>query len=176
MQIQNVVASINLATKLPLNELLHHLKDSEYEPEQFPALIYRLQEKKGSFLIFQTGKIVCIGSRSIVGAKEAFACLIKQIRKAGIKVPLKYTVKVENIVATDQIANKLELDQIAFALEKSEYEPETFPGIVYRIYDPKASFLLFSSGKIVCAGARTTVEVKKAILKLKKTLRAFHAM
>ncbi|MFH1420361.1 MAG: TATA-box-binding protein [Candidatus Aenigmatarchaeota archaeon] len=176
MQIQNVVASIGLETKLPLNELLHHLKDSEYEPEQFPALIYRLQEKKGSFLIFQTGKIVCIGARSIAGAKEAFAELIKQIKKSGIKVPQKYVVKVENIVATDQIAKKLELDQIAFELEKSEYEPETFPGIVYRIYDPKASFLLFSSGKIVCAGARTTVDVKKAILKLKKTLRAFHAL
>lgn len=177
MQIQNVVASINLATKLPLNELLHHLKDSEYEPEQFPALIYRLSgDVKGSFLIFQTGKIVCIGAKSIVGAKEAFAELLKQIRKAGIKIPRKYTVKVENIVATDRITDALDLDIIAFDLEKSEYEPETFPGIVYRVYDPKASFLLFSSGKIVCAGARTTVEIKKAIRKLKKTLRDLGAL
>ncbi len=177
MQIQNVVSSISLNVKLPLNELLHHLKDSEYEPEQFPALIFRLSgETKGSFLIFQTGKVVCIGAKSIVGSKKAFKELLSLIRKAGVKVPRKYTVKVENIVATDRICDALDLDIIAFDLEKSEYEPETFPGIVYRVYDPKASFLLFSSGKIVCAGARTTTEIKTAIKNLKKTLKGLGAL
>lgn len=177
MKIQNVVASINLDLNLPLVKLLNHLPKSEYEPEQFPALIWRLEDQKASFLIFKTGKIVCIGSKTVKAARSAFSTLISHFRKAKIKgVPRKFRVKVENVVATDQITNKLDLDSIAFELEKSEYEPETFPGIVYRIYKPKASFLLFSSGKIVCAGAKKITDVKKAIKELKKHLRKINAI
>ena len=177
MEIQNVVASINLDTNLPLIELLDHLPKSEYEPEQFPALIWRLENRKASFLIFKTGKIVCIGSKTVKAAREAFDNLISKLRKAKIKgIPRKYRVKVENVVATDQITDKLDLDNIAFDLRKSEYEPETFPGIVYRIYEPKASFLLFSSGKIVCAGAKKITDVKKAIKQLEKDLKEIDAI
>lgn len=176
MEIQNIVASVTLKTKIPLDELLEHLEDSEYEPEQFPALIYRNPEPKATFLVFQTGKLVCIGSKTVKDAKGAIEVLIKKLRKFKVKIKNKYKVEIENVVATDRIAEELDLDAIAFDLEKSEYEPETFPGIVYRVYNPKASFLLFSSGKIVCAGAKTQAEIKKAIEQLKKDLKSIGAL
>jgi transcription initiation factor TFIID TATA-box-binding protein len=77
---------------------------------------------------------------------------------------------VENIVASTLFAEKLDLDMIAQSLEEAEYEPEQFPGLVYRIKEPKVAMLLFSSGKIVCAGARSTEDASKAVKKLSEEL------
>jgi transcription initiation factor TFIID TATA-box-binding protein len=79
-------------------------------------------------------------------------------------------VIVENIVASTSFADKLDLDVIAQSLEEAEYEPEQFPGLVYRIKEPKVAMLLFGSGKIVCAGARKTEDVVLAVDKVSKEL------
>ena len=72
-------------------------------------------------------------------------------------------VKVENIVASTTFAEKLDLDMIAQALEEAEYEPEQFPGLVYRLSDPKTATLLFRSGKANCTGAKNVEDVRKAV-------------
>ncbi len=171
MKIQNLVASVDLKTKIPLNEILANLEEAEYEPEQFPGLVYRLQEPRVSSLIFQSGKIISLGNKSKADAKKAIDKIIQKLRKIGVPVPRKYQMKIVNIVVTDDLGRELDLGELAFQLEESEYEPEQFPGLVYRIFDPKVSFLLFSSGRIVCAGAKTMGEVRTAIEKLKKRLR-----
>jgi len=176
MKIQNIVASIDFKKKLPLDTLSRILEKSEYQPEQFPGLIYRTDDPKACFLIFQSGKIICVGSKNIKKVALAFKELSKDLRKSKTTIPRKFKISIENIVATDKIAKELNLDDIAFKLEDSEYEPDTFPGVVYRIQNPKASFLLFSSGKIVCAGAKSTVQIKEAIVILKKRLRAIKAI
>jgi len=176
MEIQNIVASVDFKRKLPLDKLSRTLEKSEYQPEQFPGLIYRIDEPKAAFLIFQSGKIICVGSKSIKAVALAFKELSKKLRKSKTTIPRKFKIVVENIVATDKIAKELNLDDIVFKLKETEYEPDTFPGVIYRLQDPKASFLLFSSGKIVCAGARKASEIKKAILILKKRLREIKAI
>ena len=81
-------------------------------------------------------------------------------------------IKIENVVASTDIKKILSLDKLLTILEDSEYEPEQFPGLVYRIFDPKVAFLLFSSGRVVCAGAKSLNDVKNAVNKLEKRLRS----
>ena len=81
-------------------------------------------------------------------------------------------IKIENVVASTDIKKIISLDKLLNVLESSEYEPEQFPGLVYRIYDPKVAFLLFSSGRVVCAGAKSLDSVKKAVAKLEATLKS----
>jgi transcription initiation factor TFIID TATA-box-binding protein len=103
-------------------------------------------------------------------AKEAMRQVVGKIKDSGFKVPDKYPIQVENIVASARIKANLNLEDIAFALENAEYEPEQFPGLVYRISDPRVAFLLFSSGKIICAGAQSVEDIHEALGKLKTKL------
>ncbi|MBI5347297.1 MAG: TATA-box-binding protein [Candidatus Aenigmarchaeota archaeon] len=172
MQIQNVVASVNLERKLSLEKLLESLDKSEYQPDTFPGLVYRINNPSATFLIFQTGKIICIGSKTIAQAKQAVGELVKIFRGLGMKMPKEYKINVENIVVTDTLGEKINVDELVFSLPESEYTPDTFPGVVYRITDPKVSFLIFGSGKIVCAGAKTIADSKKAVDILRKKLKS----
>ena len=172
IKIENVVASTDIKKIISLDKLLNVLESSEYEPEQFPGLVYRLDNPKVATLIFRSGKIICVGARSTAAAKEALEIVVRKIKKIGLRVDeTKLKVKIENIVVSIDLGAELNLDQLAFQLEDSEYEPEQFPGLVYRIPDPKVAFLLFSSGRVVCAGAKSLAAVKDAVEKLEKKLR-----
>ncbi len=170
VDVENVVAFVALGKDIPLNKLVAKLENAEYEPEQFPGLVLRTKNPRAAALIFSSGKIVCTGAKSIDRAEEAIKKVVQKIRSVGIKVPTKYSVQVENIVASSKIKAKLNLEEIAFALENAEYEPEQFPGLVYRITKPRVAFLLFSSGKIICTGAQNIGDVHLALNKLKERL------
>jgi transcription initiation factor TFIID TATA-box-binding protein len=173
IKIENVVASTDIKKIISLDKLLTILEDSEYEPEQFPGLVYRLDEPKVATLIFRSGKIICVGARSTAAAKEALKKTVRNIKKVGIRINENtIKVKIENIVVAVNLGRDLNLDQLAFQLEDSEYEPEQFPGLVYRIAEPKVAFLLFSSGRVVCAGAKSMDNVKEAVRKLEAKLRS----
>lgn len=173
IKIENVVASTDIKKVISLDKLLNVLEASEYEPEQFPGLVYRLDEPKVATLIFRSGKIICVGARSPNAAREALRKTVKNIKKIGIRFNVdNLKVKIENIVVAVNLGRDLNLDQLAFQLENSEYEPEQFPGLVYRIYEPKVAFLLFSSGRVVCAGAKSMEAVKTAVKKLEATLKS----
>ncbi len=174
LKVENIVASISLGVKIPLTKLLD--ESTEYEPEQFPGVVYRMKDPKAAALIFSSGKIVCTGSRSMAELKKAIQLIFKKIRKAGIRIPSNYKVEIQNIVASAKFKEKVNLDKIAFELENTEYEPEQFPGVVYRMEDPKVAFLFFSSGKIVCTGTRKIEEIKKAIEKVYKELKEIKAL
>ncbi|RLJ07502.1 MAG: TATA-box-binding protein [Candidatus Aenigmatarchaeota archaeon] len=170
VKIENVVAFVSLGKPIQLHKLVNKLENAEYEPEQFPGLVYRIQEPRAAALIFSSGKIVCTGAKSIEKAKEAIKIVVNTIRKTGVSLPRKYRVQVENIVASTKIKANLNLEDITFQLENAEYEPEQFPGLVYRIQEPRVAFLLFSSGKIICTGAHTIEAIHTALKKLKKKL------
>ena len=81
---------------------------------------------------------------------------------------------MQNIVASSDLGQKINLNVIAITLglERVEYWPEQFPGLVYRLDEPKVVLLLFGSGKLVCAGARIPQEIEKAVDKITKELEA----
>jgi transcription initiation factor TFIID TATA-box-binding protein len=170
IKVENVVAFTSLGKDISLTKLVEKIENVEYEPEQFPGLVYRIQDPRAAALIFSSGKIVCTGARSIEMAKEAMHKVVDRIRETGTDLPKQFDIKVENIVASSKIEAKLNLEEIAFSLENAEYEPEQFPGLVYRIREPRVAFLLFSSGKIICTGAHTLDDVQLALRKLKGKL------
>jgi transcription initiation factor TFIID TATA-box-binding protein len=171
IKIENVVAFSVLGIDISLDKLVGRIENAEYEPEQFPGLVYRTKNPRAAALIFSSGKIVCTGAKSIEEAKRATGQVVDVLRKTGIKVPKEYSTVIENIVASSKINAVLALEELAFALENAEYEPEQFPGLVYRISEPRVTFLLFSSGKIICTGACSIDDVKRALARLKEKLK-----
>ncbi len=174
IKIENVVASTSLGKELDLQTIAANTEGAEYEPEQFPGLVYRLKEPKTAALIFRSGKVVCTGGKSLKDVKTAIATVIKSIERAGFKVTKKPKLTVQNIVATYNLGADLNLNSIAVSLglEKVEYEPEQFPGLVYRIDEPKVVVLLFGSGKLVCTGARRPKDVEAAVSKITEELKS----
>src|SRR3990172_6987358 len=171
IKIENVVASASLGVPIKLEKLVANMDGIEYEPEQFPGLVLRTTDPKAAALVFSSGKIVCTGAKSPKDAKLVIAKIVVKMNRLGYKVPKNYRVQLENIVASAKLGRELNLDVIAFALENTEYEPEQFPGLVYRMDDPKVTFLLFGSGKIICTGGRSIEDIKRAVLKVDKKLK-----
>jgi len=176
IKIENIVASSALGVDIPLEKMVSKHEGMEYEPEQFPGLVYRMKKPKAAALIFGSGKIVCTGARSVDDVHTVIKKVVSMVEKCGIKVPKGFKIQVENIVASARINARLNLDTIAFSLESSEYEPEQFPGLVYRMKKPKVAFLLFGSGKIVCTGARSIEDVHIAVKKVSKQLKQIKAL
>ncbi len=172
IKIENVVASTSLGEELDLQAIALALDGAEYEPEQFPGLIYRLKEPKTATLLFRSGKVVCTGAKSLEEVKLAISKVSKQIGKAGIVIKIEPKIEVQNIVASSDLGQEINLNAIAISLglEKVEYEPEQFPGLVYRLDFPKVVVLLFGSGKLVCTGARKPSDVGDAVQKIMEEL------
>jgi len=174
IKIENVVASTSLGKELDLQVIARVLGGAEYEPEQFPGLIYRLKEPKTAILLFRSGKVVCTGAKSPENVKIAIDIVTKQIEAAGIPVKKNPEIVVQNIVATSDLGARIDLPAVAISLGggELEYEPEQFPGLVYRIDKPKVVVLLFGSGKIVCTGAQKPSDVEQAVEKITAELKA----
>ncbi len=172
IKIENVVASTSLGEQLDLQAIALALDGAEYEPEQFPGLIYRLKEPKTATLLFRSGKVVCTGAKSLDEVKLAISKVSKQIGRAGIEIKIEPKIEVQNIVASSDLGQEINLNAIAISLglEKVEYEPEQFPGLVYRLDSPKVVVLLFGSGKLVCTGARKPSDVGDAEQKIMEEL------
>jgi transcription initiation factor TFIID TATA-box-binding protein len=174
IRIENVVASTSLGQELDLQTIALALDGAEYEPETFPGLIYRLKEPKAATLLFRSGKVVCTGAKSLDHVKVAVAKVTKEIDKAGVKIKAEPKIEVQNIVASSDLGQEIDLNAIAITLglDRVEYEPEQFPGLVYRIEEPKVVLLLFGSGKMVCTGAKKPQDVEAAVLKITEELKA----
>ncbi len=174
MKIENVVASTTIAKELELPKLKKALPESEYHPEQFPGLVLRLDEPKTAALLFRSGKVVCTGAKTIKDVERAIKKVCNKVEGAGFRVYKEPEITVQNIVASANLRAQLNLIAIAQAvgLEKIEYEPEQFPGLVYRMDEPKVVILLFGSGKLVCTGARKAEQVEEAVKEIIKELNA----
>ncbi|MCX6818284.1 MAG: TATA-box-binding protein [Candidatus Aenigmarchaeota archaeon] len=174
IKVENVVAFAVLGKRIVLNKLVEKMENTEYEPEQFPGLVYRIKDPRAAALIFSSGKIVCTGAKSIAMSKEAMRKIVLDIKKTGTAMPTKFNITIENIVASTKIDVKprLMLEEIAMSLEEVEYEPEQFPGLVYRMKSPRTAFLLFGSGKIICTGGRSLEDINTALNNFRKRLQS----
>jgi len=166
ISIENVVASATLNQKVDLNAVVKGYPGVEYRPEQFPGLVFRLKRPKTATLIFNSGKMVCTGAKSEVEARRAVMKVVKELKKVGIIIISKPELKIQNIVASASLGGMIDLEKAASTLEKTMYEPEQFPGLIYRMSEPKVVILLFASGKLVCTGAKREQDVYDAVQKL----------
>jgi len=170
VQIQNVVATGDLNQRLDLESILRVAPETKYEPEKFPGLVYRLRKPKTATLLFTSGKMVCTGAKSEASARTAIGRVADELKAHGIVIMGKPEAKIENIVASADLGGIISLEDVAARLTKTMYEPEQFPGLVYRMDEPNVVILIFASGKLVIAGAKREAELWLAAEKLKETL------
>ena len=172
VKVENIVASTSFAEKLDLDMISQSLEETEYEPEQFPGLVYRSKNPKTATLLFRSGKANCTGAKNIEDARKTIDIISEKLEKLGVEVYKNLDIIIQNIVAISDLGGELNLNEVAMGLglENTEYEPEQFPGLVYRIKEPKVAMLLFGSGKIVCTGARKVSDISVAVDKLSNEL------
>jgi transcription initiation factor TFIID TATA-box-binding protein len=170
IDIQNVVAAATLNQKVDLNAVVKSFPGVEYRPEQFPGLVFRLKRPKTATLIFNSGKMVCTGARSEKESRRAVMTVVKELKKSGIVIIRKPDLRVVNIVASASLGGNVELEQAVGKLGKTMYEPEQFPGLIYRMDEPKVVMLIFASGNLVCTGAKKEQDVYDAVHKLHERL------
>ncbi|MEA3559825.1 MAG: TATA-box-binding protein [Candidatus Thermoplasmatota archaeon] len=172
IHVQNIVASISTDQQFDLDMIHEKVSGSEYSPEKFPGLIYKLKEPKTALLIFKSGKLVCTGAKTVEKVYEAVDKVRKKLAEIGMEVIKDPKIAVQNIVATSDLKKEINLNTIAITLglENVEYEPEQFPGLVYRVKDPRAVALLFGTGKVVCTGTKDIKDIEKALSKIEAEL------
>lgn len=173
VQIQNVVASAAFNQTFDLTAIANAFpRDTEFKG-RFPGLVFRLKKPKTTMLIFRTGKMVCTGGKGEKEASRAILRAVRKLRKEGINVTRKPEIQITNIVASATLNGIIDLDK----LYSSEgmggnilFEAEQFPALIYRWESPKVIFLIFSTGKIVCVGAKKEKDIYEAIEDLRRKL------
>jgi transcription initiation factor TFIID TATA-box-binding protein len=164
LEIQNVVASSGISQEIDLKSVALDLSGADFDPEQFPGLIYRPDDAEATCLIFRSGKITCTGAGSVEAVHETIHATVDALRELGIQTETP-DVTVQNIVSGADLGEPLNLGAIAIGLglEDVEYEPEQFPGLIYRLDEPNVVVLLFGSGKMVITGAKIRDEAEAAL-------------
>jgi transcription initiation factor TFIID TATA-box-binding protein len=170
IRIENVVAAVTLNQRIDLNAVVKSYSSVEYRPKQFPGLVFRLKKPKTATLIFNSGKMVCTGAKSEKEARRAVKKVVKELKKGGIIIIGKPELKVVNIVASVNLGGIIDLEKAVRPLGKTMYEPEQFPGLIYRMDEPKVVMLLFASGKLVCTGGKKEQDVYDAVHKIHRIL------
>jgi transcription initiation factor TFIID TATA-box-binding protein len=170
IKIQNVVSAATLNQKVDLNAVVKGYPGVEYRPEQFPGLVFKLKRPKTATLIFNSGKMVCTGAKSEKESRRAVMTVVKELKKGGIIIVSKPDLKVVNIVASVRLGGKVDLEKAVTTLGKTMYEPEQFPGLIYRMDEPKVVILIFASGNLVCTGGKKEQDVYDAVHKLHRIL------
>ncbi|XWS44758.1 hypothetical protein CRYUN_Cryun15aG0075100 [Craigia yunnanensis] len=171
--LQNIVSTVNLDCTLDLKAIALHARSAEYNPKRFGAVIMRIKEPKTTALIFSSGKIVCTGAKTQQHSHLAARKYAKIVQKLGFEVKFK-DFKIQNMVASCNVMVPLSLVRLGhFHYEFSKYEPELFPGLIYRMRKPKITMLIFPSGKLVITGAKTEPEIHKAFANIYAVLMSF---
>ena len=172
LKIENVVASTKLADELDLIKMESEFEGAEYNKKKFPGLVYRVKDPKAAFLIFISGKIVCTGAKTVDNVYKVIDDLSKKMRGYEITTYDTPDIVIQNIVASADLKAIINLNAIAIGLglENVEYEPEQFPGLVYRTNIPKVVVLIFSSGKLVVTGGKTPEDCLNGVEVVKQQL------
>jgi transcription initiation factor TFIID TATA-box-binding protein len=172
LKIENIVASGVIAESIDLVDFSDKTGNCELNKKRFPGAVYRIADPKIACLIFSSGKIVITGVRNDKALADGLAIVIRALKDAGIKPLAEPRVAITNMVCSFNLNRYINLNKLTVTLnmERVEYEPEQFPGLVYRIKDPKIVVLIFSSGKIILTGGKTLDDVKRGLDVLEEKL------
>jgi transcription initiation factor TFIID TATA-box-binding protein len=159
--LQNVVATFNLGVDhLDLRAIALEKPFIEYNPQKFAAASLRIREPRTTALAFASGNMVCTGAKTEIESRFAGRKYVRVLQKHGIPVSFR-DFKIQNIVASAEISHSLKLVELASSYGPYvSYEPDLFPGLVFRTTAPKLVFLIFRSGKVVITGAKCRDEIQ----------------
>ncbi|KHJ93173.1 transcription factor TFIID [Oesophagostomum dentatum] len=171
--LQNIVSTVNLGVALDLKKIALHARNAEYNPKRFAAVIMRIREPRTTALIFSSGKMVCTGAKSEDASRLAARKYARIVQKLGFDA--KFTeFKVQNMVGSCDVHFPIQLEGLCVThTQFSTYEPELFPGLIYRMVKPRVVLLIFVSGKVVITGAKYKKDIDDAFSQIYPILKGF---
>uniref|UniRef100_A0A8C6LY65 TATA box binding protein like 2 n=1 Tax=Nothobranchius furzeri TaxID=105023 RepID=A0A8C6LY65_NOTFU len=169
----NIVSTVNLGCPLDLKFIALQARNAEYNPKRFAAVIMRIREPRTTALIFSSGKMVCTGAKSEEQSRLAARKYARVVQKLGF--PARFLdFKVQNMVASCDVCFPIRLEGLVLTHQQfSSYEPELFPGLIYRMVKPRIVLLIFVSGKVVLTGAKERAEIYEAFENIYPILKGF---
>uniref|UniRef100_A0A668U047 TATA-box binding protein n=1 Tax=Oreochromis aureus TaxID=47969 RepID=A0A668U047_OREAU len=167
------VSTVNLGCKLDLKTIALRARNAEYNPKRFAAVIMRIREPRTTALIFSSGKMVCTGAKSEEQSRLAARKYARVVQKLGF--PAKFLdFKIQNMVGSCDVKFPIRLEGLVLTHQQfSSYEPELFPGLIYRMIKPRIVLLIFVSGKVVLTGAKVRGEIYEAFENIYPILKGF---
>ena len=176
--VENIVAYAKISSRFNVEQIAEKIPELKYNPDEFSGLTLKINKPKTAVLILPSGKTICTGAKNIEDAKNVIKKMEDKLIKAKIKVKKKYNVEIQNIIVSTDIKKELELGSISkkMLLDDIDYEPKQFPGLIYKINDNGVILILFSSGKIVCTGAKNVEAASSAIETIKEKLTSLGAL
>jgi len=172
-QLQNIVSTVNMGVKLDLKKIALHARNAEYNPKRFAAVIMRIREPRTTALIFSSGKMVCTGAKSEEDSRLAARKYARIVQKLGFPTKFK-DFKIQNMVGSCDVKFPIRLEGLVLTHSQfSSYEPELFPGLIYRMVKPRIVLLIFVSGKVVLTGAKVRTEIYEAFENIYPILKNF---
>jgi len=172
-QLQNIVSTVNMGSKLDLKKIALHARNAEYNPKRFAAVIMRIRDPRTTALIFSSGKMVCTGAKSEEESRLAARKYARIIQKLGFATKFK-DFKIQNMVGSCDVKFPIRLEGLVLTHSQfSSYAPELFPGLIYRMVKPRIVLLIFVSGKVVLTGAKVRGEIYEAFDNIYPILKNF---
>ena len=174
--IQNIVvkSSLNVEHDVNLSLLASTIHNTQYEKSRFPGLFIRFHNPKCVVIVFRSGKLILTGIKIFTDIDLIIERLVLQLNGILPKEIAKKSMKTEvvNIVTTANLYKEIDLNKALIKLENAVFDPEVFPGLIFKSLNPvRSSFLIFSNGKIVLMGIREEKAIEPVLIYLGRLLK-----
>ena len=171
IKVENVIVASHLGKDIELIKLATELPNARYSSSGNPSVIVEMDttsDKKAAGVLFGNGKIIVTGVKSLENGKDVISNLRNIIKAIDPKIKMKRAIKLENMVVRSNLGKTLDLQALALAIPGAEYDPIRFKGLVLRMDEPKASFVIFQSGILIVTDIISEAKAKKALNELEK--------
>jgi len=178
INVENIVASAQISAGFDVKQLSEKILDFKYNSDEFAGATIKLDDPKTAVLVFPDGKLICTGAKNMDEVDKSIKNTMKKIQSVGITTRAKATVEIQNIVASVNLNKEMHLSSISkgLLLQHVDYQPDKFPGLIYKIEEYGATLLLFDSGKLVCTGTKSIEDATSAIDMMKDKLSSIGAL
>ena len=171
IKVENVIVASHLGKDIELIKLATELPNARYSSSGNPSVIVEMDttsDKKAAGVLFGNGKIIVTGVESLENGKVIISNLRNIVKTIDPKIKMKRAIKLENMVVRSNLEKTLDLQALALAIPRAEYDPIRFKGLVLRMDEPKASFVIFQSGILIVTDIISEAKAKKALNELEK--------
>ena len=164
LNVVNLLATSRFAEYLDLDHFSIEA-NVDFDPDRFPGLTYKIENPKVCALIFRSGRVVITGAKTLDDIETALEITHKALREHKCEVWPSYDYQIGNVVVTHDLGRELNLATLTVSLPmaRTEWEPEQFPGLIYRLKDATGVCLIFSSGKCVITGNNSLEDAQDAV-------------
>ncbi|MGA1821162.1 MAG: hypothetical protein ACMUIG_01390 [Thermoplasmatota archaeon] len=172
-EIENIVMRANLGCTLDLDRLSRGFEGSEFDPEKFPGMIYRMEDVRIAALLFTSGNMVITGARDLESAGKTFRKLVERISDMGFPVNRDAEPVVQDLVLLGDIGRKVELSEldITDSGPTETYNPDEYPGLIISASDGRMSMILMPSGKVVITGGTDLEKMSRELDSLMESIK-----